>query len=267
MKVIKMQAYGNDYCLIEHKPNLDYEKLAIKICNRNLGVGGKGLIVVKIMPYLEMFLYDFSGKRQSMDTNALMCFSKYVVENDLIRKKSFDVICSNTKYNITVDNDGYILNLGTPNYNNSMLHISDSISSFGRALKLSDGNLVTIYSLYLGDIETIVIVDNFNDSIINKKDMIINNILFKNKTNVHFVKIIDKGNIIIKSYDKFGNYIKSSLGGAASALQALNKLKLTFKKINVEFELGNIKVELIKDKALICGNSHKVFECEYKEED
>ena len=78
--------------------------------------------------------------------------------------------------------------------------------------------------------------------------------------------MIDKGNIIIKSYDKNNNYLLSSAAGAAAAVVVLNKLKMCFKNVNVSFELGDVKVELKKDKVYVKGNAIKVFECEYKEE-
>ena len=173
---------------------------------------------------------------------------------------------ANTKYSVEIEDDSYILNMGEANYNNSMLHISDPINSFGRVLRLNSNDSITTYSLYLGDVLTIVLVDDFNSKIIDNVDLIINNSIFKNKTNVHFVKIIDKGNIEIKSFDKFSNYLLSSASGAGASALALNKLKLTFKNINVKFELGSVSVEIKKDKALVKGNSVKVFECEYKEE-
>ncbi|MBR4496030.1 MAG: diaminopimelate epimerase [Acholeplasmatales bacterium] len=266
MKIIKMQAYGNDFCLTSFENNVDYKELAKKVLDRRLGVGGLGLIVVKIEPNLEMFIYDSLGNKAMMDSNALLCFSKYIYENNLIRKKAFNVIMANTKYSVEIEDDSYILNMGEANYNNSMLHISDPINSFGRVLRLNSNDSITTYSLYLGDVHTIVLVDDFNSKIIDNVDLIINNSIFKNKTNVHFVKIIDKGNIEIKSFDKFSNYLLSSASGAGASALALNKLKLTFKNINVKFELGSVSVEIKKDKALVKGNSVKVFECEYKEE-
>lgn len=265
MLVNKMQAYGNDFCVVEFEHNVNYEALSKSICDRRLGVGGLGLIVVKTTPDLEMFIYDSFGKRAAMDINALFCFAKYVTDYRLVRKSIFDVIFSNTKYNITKEDNGFVLNMGMANYNNAMLRINDSISSFGRVIRI-DNDSITIYSLYVGDIHTIIIVDDFEAKIVEKASLIINNPLFKNKTNVHFVKVLDKGNIEIKSYDKNNNYLLSSAGGAAASAFALNKLKLIYKNVNVEFEMGSLSVELKKDKALVKGNSIKVFECEYKGE-
>ena len=266
MKIIKMQAYGNDFCLTEFENNKDYSAISKKVLDRRLGIGGLGLIVVKVKPDLEMLLYNPDGKRLPMDLNALMCFSKYVFESSIVRKKEFDVIMANAKYKVNVEN-GYVVNMGEANYNNSMLHINDPIKSFGRVIRLNNSLSVTIYSLYLGDIHTIVLVDDFDAKIINDVDLSINNSLFKNKTNVHFVKVLDKKNILIKSYDKEGNNLLSSAAGAAAASVALNELKLVYKETCVKFELGSVDVEIKKDKALVKGNSVKVFECEYKEED
>lgn len=265
MLITKMHSYGNDYCILLYDDKTDYKKLSKKICDRILGIGALGLIVIKLKPELEMLLYDDLGNRKAMDLNALLCFSKYIFDNKLIRKNNFNVIFSNAIYNIEKENSEFILNMGAPNYNNAMLHINDSIDSFGRVLKIDDAN-ITFYSLYLGDIHTIIIVDDFNLDVINKKDLIINNKLFEAKTNLHYVKIIDKNNIELNSFDKNCNYLLSSVGGAAAALIVLNKLRLVYKNITVNFKYGNIKAEIKKDKIYVKGNALKIFECEFKEE-
>jgi len=43
VKYYKYHEEGNDFLIGKEKLNLDYKKEAIKLCNRKLGVGAKGL--------------------------------------------------------------------------------------------------------------------------------------------------------------------------------------------------------------------------------
>lgn len=45
MKYYKYHEEGNDFLIGEERQNIDYTKEAIKLCNRKLGIGAKGLIV------------------------------------------------------------------------------------------------------------------------------------------------------------------------------------------------------------------------------
>ena len=40
-----MHSSGNDFCIIDFKERTDFKSLAIKLCNRKLGVGADGLII------------------------------------------------------------------------------------------------------------------------------------------------------------------------------------------------------------------------------
>ena len=77
MLISKMHSSGNDFCIVDFIEKTDFKGLAVKICNRKLGVGADGLIVVKRNPRLEMLFYNMDGSASSMNSNALRCFIRY----------------------------------------------------------------------------------------------------------------------------------------------------------------------------------------------
>ena len=66
MQISKMHSSGNDFCIVDFIEKTDFKSLAVKICNRKLGVGADGLIVVKRSPRLEMLYYNMDGSTSSM---------------------------------------------------------------------------------------------------------------------------------------------------------------------------------------------------------
>lgn len=267
MIIEKMHGCGNDFCVLSYQEGLDYSKLALKLCNRKTGVGSDGMVVVKQRP-LEMIFYNSDGSKAPMCGNGIRCFARYVYEHNLSKKKSFDVVTGAGKMVIEITQTEPFMckvNMGEPIFNNSMLHITDSIDSFGRVLELKD-RMVPIYSLFMGTIHTVIFVPDFESEILVHAEEICKHRLFTRHTNVNFAQIIDKENIKVKTYERGVGWTLACGTGCCAAVVAANKLELVNSKVNVELELGHLIIELTKHSVFMNGPATKVFECEFKEE-
>jgi diaminopimelate epimerase len=90
-----MQGLGNDYvyvnCFEEKIENPS--EVAIKVSNRNFGVGSDGLIMInpsKVADF-EMEMYNADGSRGEMCGNGIRCVGKYVYDYGLTDKTSISV--------------------------------------------------------------------------------------------------------------------------------------------------------------------------------
>src|SRR6185369_476175 len=90
MKFTKMQGAGNDYvyvnCFAERVENP--EQLAIKVSNRNFGIGSDGLIL--IMPTakadVRMRMFNSDGSESEMCGNGIRCVAKYAHDHGIVAK-------------------------------------------------------------------------------------------------------------------------------------------------------------------------------------
>ena len=95
MKFTKMQGLGNDYvyvnCFQEEIENPS--EVAIKVSNRNFGVGSDGLIMINPSEVadFEMEMYNADGSRGEMCGNGIRCVGKYVYDYGLTDKTSISV--------------------------------------------------------------------------------------------------------------------------------------------------------------------------------
>ena len=91
MKFTKMQGIGNDFVVInniEENVNCPAE-LAMKICNRNFGIGGDGLLLIDksdVADY-KMRLFNADGSEAEMCGNGIRCIGKYIYERLLSKEK------------------------------------------------------------------------------------------------------------------------------------------------------------------------------------
>jgi diaminopimelate epimerase len=86
MKFVKMHGIGNDFVMVdargEQKPWAD---LAVKMCDRHMGIGADGLILV--LPSegadLRMRMFNPDGSEAEMCGNGIRCFAKFALESGI----------------------------------------------------------------------------------------------------------------------------------------------------------------------------------------
>src|SRR5512144_2165519 len=91
MKFTKMHGAGNDYvyvnCFEERVDNP--ADVAIKVSNRNFGIGSDGLIL--IMPSdqadVRMRMFNSDGSESEMCGNGIRCVAKYAYDHGIVNKK------------------------------------------------------------------------------------------------------------------------------------------------------------------------------------
>ncbi len=88
---VKMHGLGNDFVIIDDlAEELDLAPEAVQwFCDRNFGIGGDGLILVRpaTTPEADFFMlyYNADGTTAEMCGNGVRCFAKYVVDHGLAR--------------------------------------------------------------------------------------------------------------------------------------------------------------------------------------
>jgi len=95
MKFTKMTGIGNDYVYVncfEEKVE-DPAALAIKVSDRNFGIGSDGLILIKPSDKADfmMDIYNADGSQAMMCGNGIRCVGKYVYDHGLTDKTEIHV--------------------------------------------------------------------------------------------------------------------------------------------------------------------------------
>jgi diaminopimelate epimerase len=86
MRFTKLHGTGNDFIVVDARAiERDWAKLAIAICERHVGAGADGILLVKpsSAAALRMVLYNADGSEAEMSGNGMRCFVKYAVDRGL----------------------------------------------------------------------------------------------------------------------------------------------------------------------------------------
>lgn len=205
----KMNGLGNDFVILDYeqyiKTGLSPDKLALKLCDRNFGIGADGLIIVNPdseMADISWIFYNSDGSVAQMCGNGMRCFAIYVYDNNLVSKKKFLV---ETQAGIIIpeiisDNEVKV-NMGMPVLDPRMIPCR---SEFNLNIPYTvDGKEFNLNAVSMGNPHCIIFTDEDSKNLALKYGSHIeNDELFPEKTNVEFVEILSRNEVIVNVWER-----------------------------------------------------------------
>lgn len=271
MKFWKLHGIGNDFIAIDGRnDNIEpenYNEIAKKVCNRRFSVGADGLLVVKKSDIadVEMVYYNSDGSRAAMCGNGLRCFVKFVYDNNIIRKDEFDVYTLDgiKKIKLNLKNnqiDSIKVNMGKGSFLPKDIPVNcDDEVFINKKIKVLDKEIV-LSSMLMGVPHTIVLVDELNmDEVIKYGREIEKLNIFSKGTNVNFVKVEDKNNISVNTWERGCGYTLACGTGMTASAVICNYLNKVEESVYVKSQGGSVKID-IEDFVYMTGPSVKICE-------
>ncbi len=250
----------------------DMSRLAEEICCINTGVGADGFIVVRQEPELEMVFFNMDGSRAPMCGNGIRCFAHYCRDNDIMTGRSYPVRTLAGTMNVEVvgeDPFSVRINMGKPVFSGEAItsDIPDNELT-NVSIGLCDGSMIEAVSMFMGTVHTVVTVDELEDETVeNTGREICNHPLFREKTNVNFVKPIDDKTIAVRTYERGVGVTLACGTGACASVIAAGLRGLCGREVSVELPLGRLMISLADDGSVYMeGPSVKVADGEFYRE-
>ncbi|UUV18588.1 diaminopimelate epimerase [Fusobacteria bacterium ZRK30] len=264
MKFEKYHGLGNDFIIIgegEIKENLKYSELAKNICNRKIGIGADGLIVVSKDENNnnEMIFYNADGSFDTMCGNGFRCFCLYLKNHNLINKEELTIRTGAGILKAKIINDNPFMvkvNMGRENYYHDSIKLCSQGELFNEKVKIENEEFY-ITSLFMGTTHSVVFVDDISNEFVDKYGPLINDLeFFPLDTSVNFCKVED-GKLRIKTWERgVGRTLACGTGSCASAIVA-KRLNLMGNNVVVQHLLGELEIELGEEIYMI-GTGVKV---------
>jgi len=279
IKFTKMHGLGNDFILVEGKElqsqNLTYSQLAIKMCDRNFGIGADGLIIVndphtKHETDLNWRIFNSDGTEPQMCGNGIRCFAKYVYEKKIIDKKIFTI--STLAGVITpeiLDNGEIKVNMGKPILEAAKVPVLaedlDCVINYPVEI---DSKEFCINAVSMGNPHCIIFTEEDSYALARQYGPILEkHAMFPEKTNVEFVKILSKNNIKIDVWERGCGITQACGTGACASVVAAILNELTDKTVKADLPGGSLTIEWNMDVpdavVFMTGKADFVFAGEY----
>ena len=276
MEFTKITGLGNDYLYINltdgknQIANNDIPKISRYMSNRHFGVGADGIILIeksKIADF-KMRIFNQDGSEAQMCGNGIRGVAKYVYDNKLTTSRSFlietlagikavRVYTVNGKVNIVE------VNMGKANFEKNDDIIPENENIPIRLEYKIDGKKYIGTYVSMGNPHFVIFENNIEELNIEKIGKIIEDDKhFPNRVNVEFVKIIDKGNLKVRVWERgSGETYACGTGACASAMVA-NLYKMVRENVKVYLKGGKLDIKINKDtkEIFMTGMTTKVFD-------
>ena len=251
IKITKMQGCGNDFVILDYeefkKMNSEMSEVAKKLCDRNFGIGADGLIIPNINVEdadIGWFFYNSDGSTAQMCGNGMRCFAKYVYDKGLVNKKEFIVktLAGIMKPQI-LENGQIKVNMSKPilecekipflpNHNlNYKISVKDRIFE-GNAISMGNPHFVIFVK---DDKDLLELAKTYGPEIEHSAE-------FPEKTNVEFIKIIERNKIQLCVWERgCGITLACGTGACASVVAGILNGNLD-NSVDVELLGGTVNV-------------------------
>ena len=272
----KFHGFGNDYIVFEASDLRAVENLnqfAAKVCRRNTGIGGDGVAIIENLETEADYscrIINPDGSEAGFSGNGTRCAVAYLFYKNLWQEKSLKLKTKSGIKNyefLKRENFTYwfLSELGKPKFDLpettlSETDYSENEKEFGLLIP-SEETAVRFTFVDVGNPVAVVFLEDFAQMdwrTIGSK--IESAPMFPERTNVVFVKTVDRGNIEIRIWERGAGETSSSGTCSIAAAVASAYTGKTDRKVAVHAEGGTTEAFWREDdEMLITGRADLIF--------
>ncbi|OEF98526.1 diaminopimelate epimerase [Desulfuribacillus alkaliarsenatis] len=270
MKFSKMHGLGNDFVVVkESSVPEDVFTLAIKVCDRNFGIGADGLVYILPSNKADfmMRIFNSDGTEAEQCGNAVRCVAKYIYDYKL--KESTDISIE-TKAGIqhvviTAEDNKAVavrVNMGPPILNGLQVPtVFDETLVKEKEIEVN-GQILAFTAVSMGNPHAVIFVDKVEDALVKELGPIIEkHSYFPKKINVEFVEVINSKEVKMYVWERgVGETLACGTGACATGVAAALTGR-TDSQVTVHLKGGDLIIEWDQDKDVVfmTGPATEVF--------
>ena len=251
MKYSKYHALGNDYIVIhpaDFKNEISPDVIRL-ICHRNYGVGSDGIL---LGPFdnkscdFGLKIYNPDGSEAEKSGNGIRIFARYLWDKKLVDYKLFTVQTLGGPVSCEVSNDGKSVKveMGGVSFDSADIPVVGASREVLNEEIEIDGNSLKFCSATVGNPHCIVLTENPTSEMAHRYGPLIEtDSRFPNRTNIQFMKVIDRFNIQIEIWERGAGYTLASGSSSTAAAAVAHKLGLCDSNIKVHMPGGQIEIQ------------------------
>lgn len=253
----KMHGLGNDYIVIDESnkiiiPEEKKPEIVEEICRRGFSVGADGVIFVtpasSDIADIRFRIFNSDGSEAEMCGNGIRCFVKYVYENDIFHNNQMLVETLGGIKEVELDVEGEevrasTVDMGIPTFKTTDIPMISDKDEFLDSELIVNGKPVKITAVNVGNPHAVIFTDNIQDIKLNEIGPLIeNHPAFPQKTNVHFVNIINRNEIEMITWERGAGFTFACGTGATSCVMAGFKLGILDEEVEVHLPGGELLI-------------------------
>lgn len=277
MKYSKYHALGNDYLVLDPKDAkaLPAKDAIVRVCHRNFGLGSDGILYGPITTDKADFglrILNPDGSEAEKSGNGLRIFARYLYDTGAVQNEAFSVDTPGGVVTCQVAEGAHSITVDMGQVHFAMEHIpvdgpEQMDHNIGQSLRFN-GKTQTVYIADIGNPHCVVVQDEISETQTKEDGAAIEvHQAFPKRTNVQFLKAIDRNNIQIEIWERGAGYTLASGSSSSAAAAVAHRIGLCDRDITVHMPGGRIGIQIGDDYAIrMTGPATRVAQMEFDEE-
>jgi diaminopimelate epimerase len=269
MKYYKYHALGNDYLVMDPASSASELTTAqIKtICHRNFGVGSDGILFGPLPSKTSKFalrIFNPDGSEAEKSGNGIRIFSRYLWDRHLVGSEEFSIETLGGVVKSVVQGRGTTVRveMGRVSFRSEKIPVAGPSREVIKEEINVGGKLFDFSAATIGNPHCVILLGEVNAALAKQYGPSLEtHPFFPNRTNVQFMRILDRNNIQIEIWERGAGYTLASGSSSSAAAAVAHKLGLCERSISVHMPGGVISIEIGDDfSILMTGAVTKVAE-------
>ena len=276
MNYSKYHALGNDYLVLDPKDGiLPEQDEIVRVCHRNFGLGSDGILYGPLKTERADYglrIINPDGSEAEKSGNGLRIFARYLYDNGTVKNDAFTVDTLGGVVTCQVGEcaDSITVDMGQVQFsvNHTLADIKDSKrQSIGQDLNFN-GKTQTVFIADIGNPHCVIVQDEISAEQTKEDGAAIEvHTTFPNRTNVQFLKVIDRNNIQIEIWERGAGYTLASGSSSSAAAAVAHRIGLCDSDITVHMPGGQIKIQIGEDYTVrMTGSTTRVALIDFDDE-
>lgn len=258
MKFHKYHALGNAYIILNPRDftaGLSTEQIC-RICNHNFGLGSDGILYGPIAAKDADFalrIFNPDGSEAEKSGNGLRIFARYLWDMKKVREKPFTISTAGgiVKAQILQNGQMITVEMGQVSFNSREIPVKGPQREVINEEMEIDGELIKYSAATIGNPHCVIVKDEATETLARKLGPKIEaDPRFVNRTNVQFMKVLDRANIQVEIWERGAGYTLSSGSSSCAAAAVARRLGLCDSQIKVHMPGGQIDITVSDDYAV-----------------
>ena len=248
----KYHALGNDYLVLDPK---DYghfpdEAFTVRVCHRNFGLGSDGILYGPVPSEKADFglrILNPDGSEAEKSGNGLRIFAKYLYDTGRVDSRPFTVETPGGVVTCEVRPGGtwITVEMGRVSFDSTVIPVVGAPREVINESITVGGRTFTYCAATIGNPHCVLPLDTISEECARQYGPLLEvEPRFPRRTNVQFLKILDRANIQIEIWERGAGYTLASGSSSSAAGAVAKRLGLVDEAVTVHMPGGTIELKI-----------------------
>jgi diaminopimelate epimerase len=252
MNFHKMQGAANDFVVVDGRElaNVDWAALAVRLCNRRLGVGGDGILILEDSQAgdFRMRYHNADGGESEMCGNGIRCLAKFALDIGATSKSQLDWETGAGRVATEVLEYGpgpvrVRADMGPPRFAPADIPVRAEGDDVREVPFSVNGTDLSLTCVSMGNPHAVTFVDSVAGFPLDRLGPEVeHHVAFPNRTNFEIVEVIDPGHLRMRVWERGVGETQACGTGACAAAVVAQLVRQTQPEVEIDLPGGRLMV-------------------------